>query len=120
MFKPRVFEAGIDLDMGKFPIGDEFENTQSYRPQYRHQGRKLRTSRIPYSYVITDDMLYDGLSVKLPIGSLKPVPGRGEDYNFHKLEHAGSYTWHEPLMRDQLGVDFMALGERVLVTPGTS
>jgi hypothetical protein len=118
MFKPRVFEAGIDLDMGKFSTGgDEFDTPQFYRAPYKHQGRKLRHARIPYNYVITDGLLYEGLDTKLPIGTLKPPLVRGERGEFSEIKHAGSYTWHEPLMRDQLGVDFMALGERVLMTP---
>jgi hypothetical protein len=106
----------------EYAFDPDLDDYEPYKEPYRHQGRKLRHRNIPYSYQVDEDMLHEGLNYKLPIGLLKPIPGRmgGEDLEFKNVKYAGGYRWNEPLMRDQLGVDCMALGPRVFSAPGTS
>jgi hypothetical protein len=95
---------------------DEYDYDQ-YIPPKQHNGRKLRKHYAPYMCVISDEQLFAGLEWKSPIGIIKFYLGKGE-VEFSKIRHAGGYVWREPLMKDQLGVDHMFLGDRVLVTPG--
>jgi hypothetical protein len=66
-------------------------------------------------------MLYEGLDTKSPLGLQKllaPPPGV---VSFEEVRYAGGYSWHMPLMRDELGrVDDRVPGERVFTTPGES
>lgn len=95
------------------------DDQQEYHPRYEHKGRKLRRKDIPYKYNITDDMVFETLYYKYPIGNLKPPMSRGEDVEFSNARYAGGYAWHEPMMRDQLAIDHKAPKERVFTTPGT-
>lgn len=97
---------------------DEYD-PDLYIPKKQHMGRKLRKPNVPYQCTITDEMLFEGLDYKHRIGTLKPHFTRG-DVEFCNVSHAGGYIWKEALMKNQLGVDHMAAGERVLVTPGMS
>jgi hypothetical protein len=95
---------------------DEYDYDQDIPPK-QHIGRKLRKQYIPYKCVISDEQLFAGLDWKSPIGIIKSHLGKG-DVEFGRVRHAGGYIWKEPLMKDQLGVDHIVLGELVLVTPG--
>jgi len=106
--------ADRDIDMVMFHPGRDHE--QSIRPG-KHLGRKLRLSSIPYNYVITNEQVFEGLEWKLPIGLLKPSSSTRGKVDFEHVRYAGGYGWKEATLKNQLGVDCMALGPRVFVTP---
>jgi hypothetical protein len=119
--KHRTMQAtGEEMDLcqnyEEYYDDDEYDYDQ-YIPPKQHNGRKLRKHYVPYMCVISDEQLFAGLEWKSPIGIIKFYLGKGE-VEFSKIRHAGGYVWREPLMKDQLGVDHMFLGDRVLVTPG--
>jgi hypothetical protein len=109
-------EMGLCQKYEEYYDDDDYDYDQ-YIPPKQHNGRKLRKHYVPYKCVISDEQLFAGLDWKLPMGSIKSCVGKG-DFEFSGVRHAGSYVWKEPLMKDQLGVDHMALGDRVLITPG--
>jgi hypothetical protein len=66
-------------------------------------------------------MLYEGLDTKSPLGIQKLLATPPGAVEFEEVRYAGGYSWHMPLMRDELGrIDDRVPGERVLTTPGES
>jgi hypothetical protein len=119
MSKKRFLKASADRDMDLYAEEDDFESRQyRLRIRQKYRGRNLRHKDIPYSYEPTDEMILEGLGNA--IGVLKVPSGRGEEVSFGDVRYAGGYQWHEPTMRDQLGLDHKAFGARAFSTPGTS
>lgn len=71
------------------------------------------------NYVVTNEQVFEGLEWKSPTGLLKPLTTRGK-VTVENVRYAGGYGWKEATLKSQLGVDCMALGPRVFVTPGLS
>jgi len=119
MSKKRFLKASADRDMDLYTEEDDFESRQ-YRTRIRqkYRGRKLRHKDIPYSYDPTHEMILESLGRS--IGVLRVPSGKGEEVLFDDVRYAGGYQWHEPTMRDQLGLDHKAFGEKAFTTPCTS
>jgi hypothetical protein len=119
MSRKRTMHASADrdIDVAMFHEGRDYE--QYIRPG-KHLGRKLRLSSIPYNHVVTNEQVLEGLEWKSPIGLLKPLATTRGRVIFENVRYPGGYGWKEATLKSQLGVDYMALGPRVFVTPGIS
>jgi hypothetical protein len=111
--------ASADRDIDVVMFYDSRDYEQYIRPG-KHLGRKLRLSSIPHNYVVTDEQVFEALEWKLPIVILNPLATTRGKVTFENVRYAGGYGWKEATVRNQLGVDCMALGPRVFVTPGMS
>lgn len=78
-------------------------SSHTYQNRF-NDGLKLRGRRVPFTYEVNEEALYDGLVTAVPVGYLAHPEvyrkaRRWNDGKFDKVVHAGGYQWNGPVMR---------------------